>query len=132
MSRRRQLTEEHKRKISKKMKGKIPKNLTSINANKSREGNPAWKGGFKRLFGYVQFLIPKGCRYSSMKDSRGYVFVHRLIMATHLNRPLKPEEVVHHINNTRDDNRVENLMLFESKRKHVDYHNKLKKEGFLS
>lgn len=131
MIKRRFHTEETKRKISEKLKGKIPKNLSSINANKSREGNPAWGGGFKRLFGYVQFLTPKGCRFSSMKDSRGYVFVHRLIMAAYLNRPLKPKEVVHHINNIRDDNRVGNLMLFKSKCEHLAHHNKLKKEVSL-
>lgn len=124
-------TEEHKKRISEKLKGKMPKNLTSINANKFREGNPSWKGGFKRLFGYVQFLTPNGCRFSCMKDGRGYVFVHRLVMASHLNRPLRPEEVVHHKNNRRDDNRIENLVLFKNKHEHLDYHNKLRKEKVL-
>jgi len=41
----RKLTEEHKQKISQTMKGRIPKNLSSINANKNGSNNPAWKGG---------------------------------------------------------------------------------------
>ena len=124
-------SKEIKEKISNSLKGRMPKNLSLINANKSGEGNPAWRGGFKRLFGYIQFLAPKGCRFSSMKDGRGYVFVHRLIMAAHIQRPLKPEEAVHHINEIRDDNRIENLMLFKNKKEHLSYHNKLRKEILL-
>lgn len=70
--------------------------------------------------GYIRVLKPNH-PYASKK---GYILEHRWIMEQQLNRLLKPMEVVHHKNNIRDDNKIENLELFKSQSKHISYHMK--------
>jgi len=53
---------------------------------------------------------------------------HRLIMETHLGRKLEPWEVVHHINEDKLDNRIENLEVM-SFGDHTKHHNVSHKPG---
>jgi hypothetical protein len=71
---------------------------------KNEPGKMMYKGGYK---------------YSLMKDhpnasKNGYVFEHIAIMTNHLGRPLRDKETVHHKNGIKDDNRIENLELWDS------------------
>jgi hypothetical protein len=59
--------------------------------------------------------------YLPMARKDGYVMEHRLVVAQHLERCLQRSEVVHHINHNPTDNRLENLMLFESNQAHKKY-----------
>lgn len=69
----------------------------------------------KELAGYILVRAPEdhpGAR------NDGSIYEHRLVMEEHLERFLYPEEVVHHINGVRDDNRIENLQLRRSRKEH--------------
>jgi hypothetical protein len=79
--------------------------------------NPNWKGGRTFKNGYVMIRMPK----HPNALSNGYVMEHRLVMEKSLKRILSIEEIVHHINGVRDDNRLENLVIL-TQRTHGDEH----------
>lgn len=68
--------------------------------------------------GYVYILKPS----HPQSNKRGYVLEHRLVCEKHLNRFLEPQEHVHHINEIRNDNRIENLAVFKNKGYHCAFH----------
>lgn len=52
----------------------------------------------------------------------GAVLEHRYIMSKFLRRPLKQEEVVHHMNGDKLDNRIRNLRVFPNEASHWQWH----------
>ena len=52
-------------------------------------------------------------------SKQGYVAEHRLLIENKINRYLKFEETVHHINGNRLDNSIENLELFKTRGEHT-------------
>jgi len=64
--------------------------------------------GFYRHGGYKFIYVPPCDR---VKKSKVYQQEHRMVMEEHIGRRLRDDEIVHHINAVRDDNRVENLTI---------------------
>lgn len=96
--------------------------------------NPTWKGG-TRLSSYGYKLVQCPDHPFAWKKS-GYVFEHRLVAEKYLltdensvtingKRYLSPDYVVHHINEDKLDNRVENLAVM-TELEHQKIHGKEK------
>lgn len=83
-----------------------------VNGTKRGKASSGWKGGrHKSSSGYIHVMIQPDDPYYPMVDKRRYVAEHRIVMARHLGRCLLKNELIHHINGVRDDNRLENLEL---------------------
>jgi len=61
-------------------------------------------------------------RYKSKKINGTKYDVHRLVFEKHLGRPLDKNEVVHHIDGDKANNKLSNLMLFPNRSAHTKYH----------
>jgi len=96
------------------------------------EKSPNWKGGRKiSERGYILIYIRNHPYATKGGKSTMYIKEHRLVMENHIGRYLRPEEVVHHINGNKQDNRIQNLMLFSNHSKHMIFckHNR-KRQSF--
>jgi len=90
--------------------------------NRKGKKAPNFKTGKLFSEGYIRVYKPTHL-YCNKK---GYVLEHRLVMEKYLGRYLKPEEIVHHRNEIREDNRLKNLKLFKNTGQHTSFHNKIK------
>lgn len=69
--------------------------------------NARWNDGrMHTSHGYVAVRVPEG---HHLRQAHGYAYEHDLIAERMIGRRLGPDEVVHHRNGVRDDNRPENL-----------------------
>jgi Zn finger protein HypA/HybF involved in hydrogenase expression len=91
--------------------------LSCFNSVRILEKHPGWKGGRQKDDdGYILVHIElysneeKELLHPMVRKS-GYILEHRAVMALSLNRSLKKNEIVHHKNGVKNDNRLENLQL---------------------
>lgn len=78
--------------------------------------SPHWKGG--RIAQPGDYVYIKSPDHPN-RNRNGYVAEHRLVMESMIGRYLTKDEVVHHKNKNRQDNRPENLELFSSNSEHL-------------
>ena len=70
-----------------------------------------WKGGRNfDLDGYIRLYKPE-----HPFNNHRYVLEHRLVMEDYLGRYLTKEEVVHHKNGIKNDNKLKNLVVYNRK-----------------
>lgn len=69
--------------------------------------------------GYVLIRVGKS---HHLADVRGYAYEHRLVAEEKLGRRLLPGEIVHHLNEDKQDNRPENVDVVASIAHHMVEH----------
>lgn len=117
-----------KRKMVSWNKGKhtgiIPKSAYKKGEKRQLGANHhSWKGGLSHKEGYITRYIPP-----TENGKRGQLIPeHRYVMEQYLGRKLKRTEIVHHINEIKTDNRIENLQLFKSVTDHLKHHHSNKR-----
>ena len=88
------------------------KKIERMNRSLARRGakSSSWNGGrIKSKKGYILVLA----REHPYAGNDRYVMEHRLIMEKYIGRYLKSDEVVHHKNGIKHDNRIENLEILK-------------------
>lgn len=89
------------------------------------DNNSRWNGSRRTITkSGVRVIIDESHPYFCMshKNANGYAILeHRLVMAEHLGRPLRQEEVVHHIDGDNLNNDIENLQLLPNQATHTSY-----------
>jgi len=83
------------------------------------EKNSNYKGGRYKKDGYIMVL-----NHEHPNNNYGYVPEHRLAMEEYMGRYLTADEVVHHINGVKDDNRIENLKVMSREEHNRIHHSK--------
>jgi hypothetical protein len=90
--------------------------------NSKLSDNSRWRGGeFDRGDGYV--IVRIGSFPRDYKGKR-YELKHRLVMEEHIGRKLLRHEMVHHKNENKSDNRIENLELCTQSEHAKEHHSK--------
>lgn len=112
------LSEEIRKRISDSQKGK---KLSQETKRKMSEAKKQSGIGHKktRTDGYVYVYFPD----HPMSNRNGYIMEHILVMECAIGRWIADNEVVHHINHNRSDNRLSNLKLM-NKKEHMSMHAK--------
>lgn len=79
-----------------------------------------------KQYGYVLLYNPS----HPFANNYGYNQEHRYVIESYLHRFLTLDEVVHHIDLDRSNNKIENLAMFPSDTEHISFHREVERWGF--
>ena len=90
-----------------------------------RKDSANWKGGKTTSSGGYILIHQPSHPFSS---KAGYVRESRIVVEKQIKRYLFSKEIVHHLNEIKNDDRIENLMVFKNK----PYHRWFHKRGYCN
>lgn len=93
-------------------KGLTPWNKGRVGIDKFRRGSIVGATG-----GYLQIRLPD----HPMANNEGYILLHRFILFIYLGRIISTDEIVHHIDGNKRNNRFDNLKIC-SRSEHMKIH----------
>ena len=101
--------------------GKSYEHLRGVNSSQ-------WKGGkYIDSGGYVLILVDN--RHHKVTGWRRYKKEHTLVMEKYLSRKLKKNENIHHIDVNKQNNDINNLIIYTDEQDHKNMHKSLEKIG---
>ena len=95
------------------LRGQIPRKYNRLSDEQVKSITRKWnlsRKPTKCISGYVRIFKPD----HPFSNKSGYILEHRLVMELNIGRYLLPSENIHHRNGVRDDNRLENLELWQT------------------
>lgn len=102
--------------------------FSNVKSARRADEHSQWKGGTSHTDeGYVKIndaLVEPEFRRMACKS--GWILQHRYVVAKSIGRPLTSKDIVHHLNEIKSDNRIENLEL-TSRADHQRKHESFKK-----
>lgn len=87
------------------------------NSSLKGKNSRSWKGGIY-IDRYIHIYEPS----HPFAHHNGYVYQHRIIIEKIIGRFLNPIEVIHHIDEIKTNNSLNNLIAFTSKSAHIRFH----------
>ena len=102
--------------------------LTGITRHKIK--SIAKREGYKTDFRKKKSILKNGYYYIWINGK--YFMEHRIIVENHIGRKLLKKERVHHLDENKQNNKIENLMLFKNDSEHIKFHNKIRQFGMTN
>lgn len=93
---------------------KCANEMAKKSALRKARSNGHWKGGLSASSNGYRML-------TSGPYAKRFKYHHRYVMEQHLGHPLDSNEIVHHVNGDKKDNRIENLELM-TRSEHIQHH----------